>query len=296
MEDFILQLLVNGLMIGLIYGLVAAGLSLLFGILHIVNFAHGEFVMVAMYALAVLIPLTGGDFAVSFLAVLLLSAAVGWVGARTIFAPLIAGGDQHGVFEKSLLLTLGLSIILLNGVQYLFTATPKMVATGIGHGAFTLGAVRLTHAHALAGGVACATFAGLIVFLKLTNAGRALRAVAQNREAALMIGLDPVQTARRAIVVSLSLCAVAGMVLVPIFVFQPMIGQTLLLKAFAIIIIGGMGNVAGAVAAAIGLGVLESIVGGFTNVVWQNAIAFIGMVLVLIVRPQGLFTRAVRKG
>src|SRR5262245_1796705 len=136
MDDFILQLVVNGLVIGLIYGLVAVGLSLLFGILHIVNFAHGEFVMVAMYAMAVLIPLTCGQFALGFMAGLLLSAGVGWLAARTVFAPLIVGSSSHGIFEKSLLLTLGLSIILLNGVQYLFTATPKMVASDIGHGAF----------------------------------------------------------------------------------------------------------------------------------------------------------------
>lgn len=295
-STFVLQLLLNGLVIGLIYGLIATGLSLLFGILHIVNFAHGEFLMVAMYAMVVLLPLSGGSYLLSFLALLLLAIAAGWLASKSFFASLTKGGDQRAVFEKSLLLTLGLSIILINGVQYLFTATPKMAVTGIGYGAFTFGALRLTHAHALAGTVACLTFAALFVFLTRSNAGRALRAVAQNREAALMIGLDPVRTAQRAIVISIVLCAIAGAVLIPIFVFQPIVGQTFLLKAFAIVIIGGMGNIAGAVLAALGLGILESLVGGFANIVWQNAVAFIAMILVLIVRPQGLFTLAVRKG
>jgi branched-chain amino acid transport system permease protein len=293
---FILQLLLNGLVMGLIYGLVATGLSLLFGILHIVNFAHGEFLMVSMYAIAVLLPLAGGSFVLAIAALLLLAVVSGWLAATSFFAALTRLGDHRAVFEKSLLVTLGLSIILLNGTQYFFTATPRMVATDLGVGAFVIGPIRLTHGHASAAVVSCLTFAALGLFLTRTDAGRGLRAVAQNREAALMIGLDPERAARRAIIISVVRCAIAGAVLVPLFVFQPMIGQTILLKSFAIIIIGGMGNVGGAGLAGLGLGVLESLVGGYTTVVWQNAVAFIAMILVLCLRPQGLFTMEVRKG
>ena len=90
--------------------------------------------------------------------------------------------------------------------------------------------------------------------------------------------------------------AVAGAVLVPIIVFQPIVGQSLLLKAFAVVIIGGMGNIVGAIVAALGLGVLESVVGGYADIVWQNATAFIAMIVVLVIRPHGLFASTLRKG
>ena len=301
--DYVLlaQLLLNGVVIGLIYGLIATGLSLQFGILHIVNFAHGEFVMVSMYALAVLIPLSAGSFPLAIVMLLAAAAIVGWLAAKGFLGAVSrrSTGDSglgKGVFEKSLLLTLGVSIVLLNGVQYVFTATPKMVATGLGYGAFALGNIRLTYGHAFAAAVAIVTFVVLFWFLMRTNAGRALRAVAQNQEAALMIGLDPVRVAGRAIIVSVMLSAIAGVALVPIYVFQPIIGQALLLKAFAIVIIGGMGSISGAAIAAFGLGLLESIVGGYANIVWQNATAFIAMILILLIKPSGLMPATLRTG
>lgn len=293
---FLGQLLLNGIVIGLIYGLIATGLALQFGILHIVNFAHGEFLMIAMYAMAVLLPLMGGSYLPAFLLLIVLAILVGGLFSRSFFAALQSTSDQAHIFERSVLLTLGLSIIALNGVQYAFTASPQMVTTNIGYGAFTFGEIRLTHAHALAGSVAIATFIALYVFLMHTNAGRALRAVAQNREAAVMIGLDPMRVAGHAIAISIVLSAIAGAVLVPIYVFQPSVGQAFLLKAFAIVIIGGMGSVLGAAVAALGLGILESVVGGFTNIVWQNAIAFIAMIAVLALFPRGVLVREMRKG
>lgn len=294
--EFLLQLIVNGIVVGLIYGLIATGLALLFGILHIVNFAHGEMVMLAMYAMAVAVPFLGGSYMASFVLIVLAAALVGWLVSGGLLATLSSKRGQMAIFEKSLLLTLGLSIILLNGVQYIFTATPMMITTDIPTGALNLGSVRLSYGHAIAGAIAIVVFIGLYVFLTRSNSGRALRAVAQNREAALMIGLDPEKVARKAITLSVVLCAMGGAILIPLYVFQPIVGQALLLKAFAIVIIGGMGNVLGAAVVALGLGILESVIGGFANIVWQNAIAFLGMILVLLVRPQGLFALAMRKG
>jgi len=294
--EFLLQLIANGIVIGLIYGLIATGLALLFGILHIVNFAHGEMVMLAMYAIAMAVPFLGGSYLLSFGLVVLAAILVGSLVSGPLLSTLSSREDGMEIFEKSLLLTLGVSIILLNGIQYIFTATPMMVTTDIPIGAIMLGPVRLSYGHAIAGGIAIVVFAGLYIFLTRTNGGRALRAVAQNRDAALMIGLDPERIARRAVTLSIVLCAIGGAVLVPLYVFQPIVGQALILKAFAIVIIGGMGNVLGAAVVALGLGILESLVGGFASIVWQNAIAFIGMILVLLIRPQGLFALAMRKG
>ena len=110
-----------------------------------------------------------------------------------------------------------------------------------------------------------------------------------------MIGLDPVRIASRAIILSVVLSAIAGAALVPIYALQPSIGQAFLLKAFAIVIIGGMGSISGAVTAALGLGILESLIGGYGDAVWQNAAAFIIMILVLITKPSGLMPATLRR-
>ena len=300
-HSFFVQLLVNGAVIGLIYALIAAGLSLQFGILHIVNFAHGEFVMLSMYGLALLIPLLWGSYLAAVVALVLLAAVVGLLVSKAFFGALAyasGGGSVLGksIFEKSLLLTLGVSIVLLNGAQYIFTATPRMVQTGMGFGAFEVGELRVSYGHALAAALAVTTFSLLILFLQRTNAGRMLRAVAQNQEAALMVGLDPEAIAGRAILLSIVLSAIAGAALLPLYVLQPSTGQTMLLKAFAIVTIGGMGNLYGAIIIALGLGMLESLVGGYTDTVWQNSIAFAAMILVLLLRPSGLFSARLRRG
>lgn len=299
--EFLAQLLVNGAVMGLIYALIAAGLSLQFGILHVVNFAHGEFVMVAMYGLSLLLPIFGGSFPAAAVVLVVAATIVGLLASKGFFSALAhanEGGDVLGksIFEKSLLLTLGVSIVLLNGVQYVFTATPRIVQTGIGYGAFQVGELRVSYGHALAATIGGVTFSLLLVFLQKTNAGRMLRAVAQSPEAALMVGLDAQAIAGRAILLSVVLSAIAGAALMPIYVFQPNTGQPMLLKAFAIVTIGGMGNLYGAIIVAIGLGTLESLVGGYTDTVWQNSIAFAAMILVLILRPSGLFSAKLRRG
>lgn len=298
---FLIQLLVNGIVLGLVYALIATGLSLQFGILHIVNFAHGEFVVVFMYLLAILLPLLGGSYPATILALLFLAILLGWAASKGFFGALSFANKTgnvlgKGIFEKSLLLTLGVSIVLLNGIQYIFTATPQMIDTGFGFGAFSLGTVRISYGHAFAASTAIITFLLLLVFLKRTNAGRALRAVAQNQEAALMIGLDPKAIAGRAIILSVVLSAIAAIALVPIYVFQPTTGQAMLLKAFAVVTIGGMGNLFGAVVAALGLGIVESLVGGYADTVWQNSVAFAAMIFILIVMPSGLFPSTLRRG
>ena len=124
-----------------------------------------------------------------------------------------------------------------------------------------------------------------------------MRAVAQNRDAALMVGVAPETVARNAVVLAAALCGVAGAALAPIQLVTPIMGQALIFKAFALIIIGGLGNIGGVVAAAVGLGLMESWVGGFFQIVWQEAAVFIVMIGVLLLRPDGLFNRgALRVG
>jgi branched-chain amino acid transport system permease protein len=124
-----------------------------------------------------------------------------------------------------------------------------------------------------------------------------MRAIAQSRDAALMVGIRPKRVARNAVVLATALCGLAGAALAPIQLVTPGMGQYLIFKAFALVIIGGLGNVPGTIAAAVGLGLMESFIGGFFEIVWQEAAVFIVMIAVLFLRPDGLFKRgAMRVG
>jgi branched-chain amino acid transport system permease protein len=283
---YLLQLTLNGITLGLLYALIAVGLSLIFGVMEIINFAHGEFLMLGAFAMTFVLPVLG----------LLYWPAL----AAAIFATMLVGLAVHEIllsrlrpdeFERSILVTLGLSIILIHVMQYLFTANPRIVDTQYGFDGVEIGAIRITWTRVIGAAVAALAFALLYVLLRHTQFGRAMRAIAQNREAALMVGIRPRVVARNAVVLAAGLCGLAGAALSPIQLVTPYMGQFLLFKAFALVIIGGLGNIPGAVAAAVGLGLIESWIGGFFEIVWQEAAVFLIMIVVLFARPDGLFKR-----
>jgi branched-chain amino acid transport system permease protein len=283
---YLLQLTLNGITLGLLYALIAVGLSLIFGVMEIINFAHGEFLMLGAFAMAFALPVIGllywPALAVSIVAIALFGLVV---------YELLLSRLRPDEFERSILVTLGLSIIVIHLVQYFFTANPRLVDTQFGFDGVEIGAIRITWTRVIAAGVAAVAFAGLYVMLRHTQFGRAMRAIAQNREAALMIGIRPRTVARNAVVLAAGLCGLAGAAIAPIQLVTPYMGQFLIFKAFALVIIGGLGNIPGAVAAAIGLGLIESWIGGFFTVAWQEAAVFIIMIGLLFVRPDGLFKR-----
>jgi len=284
-----LQLLINGLVLGVIYALIAMGLALIFGVLEIVNFAHGEFYMlgaVAAYFLTM-------DLAVCYwgsIALVTLGAlALGVVFYEMLLAP-IAGRD----FERSILLTLGVSMVLQNGAMYLLTATPRMETTPYSYQNLLVGDVRIPMLRVFALGLALVAFAALYLVLYHTRLGKAMRGVAQNRAAALMVGIDPRAVSRLAVAIGIGLSGLAGAALAPVYSIYPGMGIAFVFKAFAIVVIGGLGNVSGSALAAILLGLLESIGGGFLAPTFVDVIAFVAMILVLLFRPAGIFGRGVR--
>jgi len=284
---YLLQLTLNGLMLGLIYALIAVGLALIFGVLEIINFAHGEFLMAGAYVMAFALPVLGGSYVPSMLLALVAAAGLGLLVYEGLLARL-----RDKDFERSILVTMGLSMVLLYGCQYLFSATPKMVSTELGFAGVAIGSIKITWTRIIAALLALAAFAVLGLLLHRTQFGRAMRAVAINREAALMVGIRPHAVARDAVIVATVLCGLAGAALAPVHLVQPIMGQFLIYKAFALVIIGGLGSMGGAVVAGIALGVLESWIGGFFAVIWQEVAGFVVMILVLLLRPQGLFGHA----
>jgi branched-chain amino acid transport system permease protein len=283
---YLLQLTLNGLTLGLLYALIAVGLSLIFGVMEIINFAHGELLMLGAFAMTFALPTLGLFYWPALAAAVFATMLAGFLVYEILLVRL-----RTGEFERSILITLGLSIILIHTVQYLFTATPRMVDTGFGFAGIEIGAIRITWTRVIAALAALAAFGGLYLVLRHTQFGRAMRAIAQNREAALMVGIRPRVVARNAVILAAGLCGLAGAAIAPIQLVTPYMGQFLIFKAFALVIIGGLGNIPGAVAAAVGLGLVESWIGGFFEIVWQEAAVFVIMIAVLFLRPDGLFKR-----
>ena len=287
--SFCLQLLLNGIVIGVIYALVAMGLSLIFGVLEIVNFAHGEFYMLGAMLAYFLTMNMGLGYWPTVVVVTAVAAGVGYVLYEALLASLHGGG-----FERSILLTLGLSMVLQNGAVFLFTTTPRMVQTSQSYTNIVVGDLRVTLMRLFALALGLLALAALYLILYGTRVGKAMRGVAQNRDAALMVGIDPRAVSRLAVAIGIGLSGLAGAALAPVYAVHPLMGFSFVFKAFAIIIIGGLGNIAGAAVAAVALGLLESVIGGFLPLVMVDALVFSSMIAMLLVRPQGLFGRGVR--
>jgi branched-chain amino acid transport system permease protein len=274
-------------MLGLIYALIAVGLALIFGVLEVINFAHGEFLMLGAYAMAVALPRVGLNYWLALALAVIFSAFAGFL-LYELFLRRIGQSE----FERSLLATLGISMVLLFGIQYVFTATPVMVDTVYGFDGIEIGSIQMTWTRIIAAGLSVVAFCGLYATLRLTQFGRAMRAIAQNREAAMMVGITPHKVARNAVTLAAALCGLAGAALAPIQLVHPAMGQAIIFKAFALIVIGGLGNMPGAVVVAVTLGIAESLIGGFFSLVWQEGAIFTLMIIVVLLRPDGIFRHA----
>jgi branched-chain amino acid transport system permease protein len=283
---YLLQLTLNGITLGLLYALIAVGLSLIFGVMEIINFAHGELLMLGAFAMAFALPVTGLLYWPALAAAVLCTMVAGFMVYETLLVRL-----RTDEFERSILITLGLSIVLIHVMQYFFTATPRIIDTQYGFDGVDIGSIRITWTRVIGAAAALVAFAGLYLILRFTQFGRAMRAIAQNREAALMVGIRPRVVARNAVVLAAGLCGLAGAAIAPIQLVTPYMGQFLIFKAFALVIIGGLGNIPGAVVAAIALGLIENWIGGFFTIAWQDASVFVIMIAVLFLRPDGLFKR-----
>jgi branched-chain amino acid transport system permease protein len=287
--SFFAQLLLNGLVMGVIYALVAMGLSLIFGVLEIVNFAHGEFYMLASMLAYFLTAQWGFDYWATILVVTVVAVAVGYVLFEGLLLAL-----RGETFERSILLTMGLSMVLQNGAVFLFTTNPHLLESKLSYQNIVVGDFRMPVARLYALGLGFAAFAVLYLILHRTRIGKAMRGVAQNRAAADMVGIDARAVSRLAVAIGIGLTGLAGAALAPVYAVHPLMGFNFVFKAFAIIIIGGLGNISGAAIAAVMLGVIESLAGGLLPLALTDAVAFLSMIAVLLLRPQGLFGRGVR--
>ena len=283
------QLTANGLMVGAGYALAAVGLTIILGILNKVNFAHGELYMLAAFTLYLTVTVMGLPYEVGFLLVLPTMALIGWALARTTILP-----NLERSFESTILATLAVSIIAKSAVLLALGATPRDVATRYEFLAFDLFGVLIFGQRAVVLLMGALTLGALVLFLRFTAAGLTMRAVAQNREACLMVGIDVRRVAVWSVVWGAVAAGVAGAVMCPLYDLYPDMGVDVVIKSFAVVIMGGMGNVAGAVIAGITLGIAESFADGLLSAAAGDAVFFVVMILVLLLRPEGLFGKAVR--
>ncbi len=285
--ELFLQQVANGIMIGGIYGLMALGLTLIYGVLYIPNFALGHQAMIAAYITFFLVSMARLNY---FLAIVVAMAAMALLGIameRLAFRPLKDAPHVNGF-----IVAFGLLFVLESGALIAWGATYRKIDTVYDQTILTVLGTRLPLQRVLVVVAAVAVIVVMQLFLKRTMAGAALRAVSQEREAALLVGIDVDRVAALTMAVGSALGAAAGGLIGPIILVFPTMGSMLIVKAFVIIILGGMGSVVGAIVGGFLLGLVESLAAGFLSPSFKDLYAFLFLVIVLAIRPTGLFGKA----
>jgi branched-chain amino acid transport system permease protein len=278
-----LQAIVNGLLVGGVYSLMALGLSLIFGIMRVINFAHGDMMVWGMYLSFWLFTTWGVDPYLSILgtatAIFLLGAAVqrGLVN-RILDAP----------HEMQILLMLGVAMVLENTALMVFGPDPRRVSTSYALSTFWLGPIVFDLPRVATFGVALALAVGLYLFLKKTELGRMIRAASDNRVGALLVGTDILKVFTLAFGIGAACVGAAGSLMTPFLPFSPSTGLFLTVTSFNIVIIGGMGSLLGAFAGGLLVGVSESLGAVILVPSLKEIFSFILLILILLFRPQGL--------
>jgi branched-chain amino acid transport system permease protein len=283
-----LQQVVNGVTIGVVYALIAVGLTLVFGILGVINFAHGEFYMLGAFLTYSLTIGLGLDYFVALALTIVGSTAAGWLAERLTVRPL-KGRHMFTV----VLSTLGLSIFLQNGALLVWGPDPREIELAWGGRPVVLGGVVITFLRLAVLAAGAALIVALTWFIRRTRWGMAMRAVAGNRDAAALMGIPVDRVYAITFAVGTGIAGVAGGLLGAMFTIEPTMGEWAVVKAFCVVVMGGMGNLPGAVLGGIILGVAESLGAGFLpgGASYKDGIGYAILIVVLLYSPQGLFGR-----
>ncbi|MBS7697633.1 MULTISPECIES: branched-chain amino acid ABC transporter permease [unclassified Chelatococcus] len=284
MIEAIAQQVFNGFSAGMSYALIALGLTLVFGVLHIINFAHGEFYMLGGFGVVLATTMLGAPYVIAVPLGMIAAVAVAFLVDTVAVRPVLQRRDGG---NSALIGTYAASILILEAVLYTYGPAPRRIDGVIG--ALHIGDVVITYQRIL---VIVGGFVLLFLIhalLKYTSLGRDLRAVAQDNFAAQVIGIDVKRVRTTTFLLAAGVAGIAGALMVPISLFTPYIGQHVVIKAFVVVVIGGMGSVVGAVVAGIGIGFLEIFLRGLVIDGIAQAILMSLLIVTLLVRPQGLF-------
>ncbi len=278
------QQLVNGLTLGSVYALLAIGFSLIFGVLNLVTFAHGEVYMVGAIAGFLTMRLMPGNLPVALLVGLVTSFGLGLLVERVSFRPF--RGAPH---MTTLLSTVGVSIVLQNLGILLFGGEVKSLPDRLQLGQLMLGTVRVSVLQLLIIAVSLVMVAALMLFIGRTHWGRAMRAISQDLDTARLMGVPSKEITALAFALGSALAGVAG-VLIGVYYnsFSPYMGGDAGMKAFSATVLGGLGSIAGPVYGGVLLGVTEDLTAAYLNPSYRDVVGFIILIAVLVLRPRGL--------
>lgn len=293
--NYFVLVAVNGLVVGLIYALMAAGLTLIFSVLKVVNFGHGALYMLGGYVAFYAITWLGVSPVIGVVVAMVALYAFGVVFERLVLHPMYTGKVERKD-EYAIIVTFGLTIVLTNLAIVLFgpfSHSPPPFLSG----ALVLGDLIITYDRLIAAGVALVLLVALTWFLNRTALGQALDAVSQSRESAAVIGINPRRMYTVAFGMGSALAGGAGALIAPIFALNPNMGELPSVQAFIIIVLGGMGSVSGSIVGGLLLGLVEALGAGFfpnpnRASVYTEAFGALLLILTLLIRPTGLFGRS----
>ncbi len=276
--------IMNGVLTGAVYALIALGLTLIYGVLHIINFAHGALLTAALFAVYFAYKLLGIDPYVSVVAIAPLFFVFGYALQRFVIGP-----ASHGDERNVLLVTLGIAIVIENLALYAFRADTRTIDVPAGFNVIDFG-VALLGVSRVVGFCAVIVLALVLwAFMRFTDTGKAVRAVAREQLGAQLAGIDVAHIYAITFGLGTACLAVAACLLIPTFYVNPSVGQSFVLIAFTIVVLGGMGSITGALIGGLLVGVIESLGGLFFGESLGQLGIFLVFILVLLVRPTGLF-------
>jgi branched-chain amino acid transport system permease protein len=286
-----LQTLASGILVGGLYGLFSSGLTLIFGITRVINFAHGDFVTIGMFGAVLLYSTFGISPLIGILPMALVSLLLGAlvyvvIVKRTLSIKGISAVDaQHG----QLVLTLAVSILITNGLLMAFGPSPRSVQ-GVLPDVYDVFGVFIAEARLVSFGIALVAFLALYYALMRTMYGKAIRATVDDRDMASMVGINPDRVYAVSFAVGIMLTGIAGAVLATYYPVTPTTGGSFLIIAFVTVVMGGLGNVVGAFLAGLLVGVIQQMTAIYVAVDMQDVGLFLAFVLVLVFRPQGILS------
>lgn len=282
--ETLVQSLVSGVLTGSLYAMIGVGLTVVFGVMRIINLAHGEMVMLGMYGAFWAHVLWKVDPFVSLVLWAPLMFLGGTLVHRFLLRPIIPGGELN-----TLLYTAGLSLLVANLALLVWTGDYRTIKLGYAVLPMRPFGIAVPIPLAIAFGLAILITAALYLFLSRTDAGRAIRATSQNAEAAALMGVNVERISTITFGLGTALAAAAGVLLAPSLYLYPTVGEILISKCFVIVVLGGLGSVVGAISGGVLLGVVESLGAVYVSVAYKDTIGFVMFLLVLLFRPSGLF-------
>jgi branched-chain amino acid transport system permease protein len=283
----LLQSVLSGVLVGGVYALIGIGLTMIFGVMRVINFAHGELLMLGMYLTWIVFTWMGLD---PFVSILITAPALYLWGAllQKAFINRILGALP----QNQILLTIGLGLVMSNAVMLAFTSDYRILTTSYSSSSFNVGPVSVSIALAISFAITAVITGLLGWFLLKTDTGQAIRATAQDREAAQLMGINVARTSVMAFGIGSALAGTAGALIAPTYYIYPQVGSAFTLKAFVIVVLGGMGSVLGATLGGLIVGVTESLAAVYVASGLKELVVFVVFLAVLLFKPAGLLGKS----